>query len=83
MIRYFNLENCEIGYVPTEQELEEKGFPILKWKCNINVGDKMGKVVDGHSIMGRGYFVIEGTSEDDLKQQAESILALFKTKELK
>ena len=32
---------------------------------------------DGHSLMGRGYFVLEGTDEEELKEKAEHIKSMF------
>lgn len=77
LIRYFDFENCMITSIPTQDELVEKGYCILQWECNIKVGDVMEKVVDGHSIMGRGYFVVEGNSEEELCQFANGILESF------
>lgn len=80
-IRYFDFEDGYITSVPTLSELEGSGkCSILKWSCNISVGDYMNKVVDGHSIMGRGFFIVEGDSEEDLLHQSEWILNQFKMK---
>lgn len=82
LIRYFDFENCKICHIPTKEELEEQGYQILQWRCNMKVGDIMEKVIDGHSIMGRGYFVVEGNSEEELYQSADEILARFQTENL-
>lgn len=77
LIRYFDFENCKITYIPTQEELAERGYRILQWQCNIRVGDVMEKVIDGHSIMGRGYFIIEGDSEEELCQLSSKVLNSF------
>ena len=53
------------------------GMPIVIWKCNIQEGEILGRVSDGHSLMGRGYFVLEGESVEELKQKAEQVKMLF------
>ena len=50
---------------------------IICWNCNINDGDYMGKVINGHSIMGRGFFIVESTDENKLIEQSEWILSQF------
>lgn len=83
-IRFFDFENVVIKKVPTFEELKRnKKCNILKWICNIKDGDYIEKVIDGHSIMGRGFFIIEGENEEDLIQQSEWILSQFEcSKEL-
>lgn len=77
MIHYFDLEG-HVEYVPGQQEVEERfGEAIILWKCNIQKGEHLRKVSDGHSLMGRGYFVLEGNDEDELKRKAENIKSLF------
>ena len=55
------------------------GIKPVIWQCNINAGDILLKVSDGHSLMGRGYFVLEGENEETLKETAENIKKLFAT----
>lgn len=78
LIRYFDFENRTVRYVPGECDIAKKtGFNLIKWKCNIKKGDYMNKVTDGHSIMDRGFFVIEGTDEEELQRQGNWILSQF------
>ena len=77
MIHYFDLEG-EVKYVPTQNDVEEKiGCSLVMWNCNIQKEEKLGKVSDGHSLMGRGYFILEGTSEEELKEMARLIKEMF------
>lgn len=77
-IRFFDFENKAIKKVPTLEELKENSdCNIVLWNCNIRAGDYMHEVKNGHSIMGRGFFVIEGNNENDLLKQSEWILAQF------
>ena len=77
MIHYFDLEG-EVCVVPTVKQIEKAvgGKPVV-WQCNIAEGDHLLKVSDGHSLMGRGYFVLEGEKEEALKETAEKIKELF------
>lgn len=62
MIHYFDLEG-DVNYVPSEEEvnrlMQEKGYRLLQWNCRINPGERLEKVSDGHSLMGRGYYILE------------------------
>ena len=80
MIHYFDLEG-QITYAPEQTEVEKVlGKELVIWQCNIKTGDVLSKVSDGHSLMGRGYFVLEGESEADLKEKAEQVKNLFRIK---
>lgn len=74
MIHYFDMEGC-VAKVPGREELKE--FPLIRWECNIKEGEKLGPVSDGHSVMGRGYFILEGSNQAALLMQAEKIKNLF------
>lgn len=77
MIHYFDLEG-EVQAVPDVEQIEKvPGIKPVIWQCNINRGDILSKVSDGHSLMGRGYYVLEGESEDSLKEAAENVKKLF------
>lgn len=80
-IRFFDFENGIIDKVPTLVELEASGkCHIINWNCQIKEGDYMQKVVDGHSLMGRGFFVVKGDSEEDLIKQSNWVLDQFHMK---
>lgn len=82
-IRFFDFENVVIKGIPKEEELRNSGrCNLVQWNCNIKIGDIMNKVVNGHSIMGRGFFIVEGDNEEDLIKQSEWILAQFKREEV-
>lgn len=77
-IRFFDFEDMIIKKVPTIEELEESGrCNMVMWNCNIKPGEIMNKVVNGHSIMGRGFFIVEGIEEKDLIEQSTWVLAQF------
>lgn len=77
MIHYFDLEG-KVENVPSAEEIEEiLGKCLIIWNCNIKVGDNLAKVSDGHSLMGRGYYVLEGKSREELVNGAEQIKNMF------
>ena len=80
MIHYFDLEG-QVLHVPKQAEVEEMlGREVVIWQCNIKEEEVLSKVSDGHSLMGRGYFVLEGECEEELKQRAEDVKKLFQMK---
>lgn len=72
LIRYFDMENCEVTIIPTDEELRKK-YPLVGYECHLNKGYQ-GKVVDGHSVMGRGYFILKGKREEELVELSKRFL---------
>ena len=77
MIHYFDMEGQVLAIPKKEQVEKALGEKIVVWQCNIKEGDVLSKVSDGHSLMGRGHFVLEGESEIELKEKAEKIKEMF------
>jgi len=75
LIRYFDLPMGTVQKVPSEAEL--KGIRLHPYVCNIKPGDKIGKVTDGASIMGRGFYVIEASSRKELDEYSTQVRNLF------
>lgn len=81
-IRFFDFNDVVVESVPTEREIRESlGDDLIKWECNIKTGEHLGKVVNGHSIMGRGFFIVNGKDEADLISKSEWVLAQFKIRQ--
>ena len=60
MIHYFDLEECVVKKVPEPEELKlPEGIVLRAWHCTIRPGDYLEKVTTGHSLMGRGYFILQ------------------------
>lgn len=76
MIRFFDFSDCRMEALPSEKEVKELDY-VRDYVCNIQCGQWLEKVVDGHSIMRRGYFIVEGISKDDLLKKSDFILNLF------
>lgn len=78
MIHYFDMENCFVHKVPKKEELNlPAGVELLAWKCNIKTLDYLEKVTTGHSIMGRGYYIVAAEKESLLLQAADCIRNAF------
>ena len=81
VIRYFDFENVRVNKVPDEKYLLEK-YPLKSWKCNIEPGMILGKVMNGASVMGRGFFVIEASSREELDHYCNDIKNEFELEDV-
>lgn len=85
MIHFFDMEGIA-GTVPDKATVERKateaGTKLLEWNCAIRPGDDLGRVSNGHSLMNRGYYIIEGTytDRDTYRKVADMISGLFEVK---
>ena len=83
MIHYFDMEG-KVDRVPDRTEMEQilqqddGDIALKEYVCHIHEGDVLQPVSDGHSVMGRGYFVLESraeaTEENIQKKPEESSL---------
>ena len=77
-IRFFDFDDVHVKCVPNADDLKHVlGENLVMWNCNISNGDYLGKVVNGHSIMGRGFFVVKGSTEEELIQKSDWVLSQF------
>lgn len=80
MIHYFDMEG-KLRQIPTKEELQNALIPtacrLITYQCHLQQGEFLQPVTDGHSLMGRGYFVIEGESENALRKSAHIVKSLF------
>ena len=89
MIHYFDMQG-EVKQVPDQvqveqtikelQQISKKGLSevsLTKWECRIKEGEILQPVSDGHSLMGRGYFILEGDDQKELALCAEKIKRMF------
>lgn len=74
MIRYFDIEK-EVKRIPERTELYAT-YPLLSYACNLQPG-KVDIVKDGHTLMERGYFIVEGETEQEVCKIADDILREF------
>lgn len=82
MIHYFDMEG-KVNRVPDRAELEqlllrENADMILRdYVCHIQEGDVLKPVSDGHSVMGRGYFIMENrgkAAKENIQKKLEKSL---------
>lgn len=76
MISYFDFEDKVVKSVPNKEYICKK-YPVREWKCTIKEGDVLGRVFDGHSLMYRGFFVIEAGNDEELMKLRIEILNEF------
>ncbi|MCR4740286.1 MAG: ATP-grasp domain-containing protein [Lachnospiraceae bacterium] len=71
IIRYFDMES-EIKRIPDRESLIKK-YSLSEYECNLTPGEKT-KIKDGHSLMGRGFFILKGSSEKEVVDKAAAVL---------
>ena len=76
LIRYFDLAKGTVLSVPDPGELKER-YPLLDYVCHIRPGDQLAEVRDGASVMGRGYYILEGENDAQLDAADERLRAEF------
>ena len=82
LIRYFALPEGIVRHVPAKEELPlPQDVALRAWDCEIRPGDRLGQVINGHSVMGRGYFILEGSTDERLEAAADGILGKFDVNE--
>lgn len=74
MIRYFDIED-EIRRIPDSDQLIEK-YDLLDYECNMTEGE-VRKIKDGHSLMGRGYFILKEKTEGSVCEKADRLLGEY------
>jgi len=77
MIRYFDRKG-KVVRVPSEEEVRLlTGESLAVWDCRLKEGDLLGDVTDGHSLMGRGCFILEEQPSKELWTMSERVMDLF------
>lgn len=76
MIHYFDLQG-EVMDVPTQDQVRQSEPSLIGWECHIRAGEELLPVSDGHSLMGRGYFILEG-EEGELRDKVRRVKVLFR-----
>lgn len=81
MIHYFDM--CGTVHFIPDRKLVEKTVkcPVAAWNCHIQKGDVLPAVTNGHSLMKRGFFILEGKDMKFLKQETERIKQLFQCRQ--
>lgn len=67
MIHYFDMVG-KVCRILSAKEIEQlTGRKVLAYECTLKVGDVLEPVSNGHGLMGRGYYVLEGETSDELR----------------
>ena len=83
LIHYFALPEGVVSRVPQEEKLcLPEGVELRAWDCRIHPGDRLERVTTGHSLMGRGYFILSGGTDEALERAAERVLENFAVEQL-
>lgn len=87
MIHYFDGQGW-VNKIPDKEEIkrllkerssQEKGEQVnlIDWQCNMTEGEMLSPVSDGHSIMGRGYYILEGNRKERMLELSGEIMERF------
>ena len=83
MLRYFDMEHCFVHGIPDRKTVESRlpeGVRLRVWHCNMKLLDYLGSINDEESLLRRGYYICEGTSEKALEEAAAVIRDSFELK---
>lgn len=74
LIGYFDGGDCELTGVPESEEVWDRfKSNLLEYDCRLSLG-QIQKVQDGHTLMERGYFILEGENRGELLQKRQELL---------
>ena len=72
LIKYFDLAEGIVRSLPDKAEIE--AMPgVICYNCMMTAGDRIGMVTDGRSVMGRGFYIVEGPSLADCESVCKEI----------
>lgn len=73
IIRYFDFEG---DWIAADFNLLKDNLGIIDYRCEIN--STLPKVIDGSTIMDRGYAIIEANSKEECIKNANKLISNFK-----
>lgn len=73
---FFDFENMIVEQIPDKNILNKYKW-LRYYECNIGKDSFLEPIVDGNSIMWRGYFIVEGNSIEELNERERIIKDLF------
>lgn len=77
LIRFFDFSNFSVGRVPCEAQIDALDNKPVLYECNIEEGEILSAVSDGHSVMERGYMIFSGGTKMELDAAAQAVMDLF------
>lgn len=72
LIKYFDFTTKKILKTPSENHIY-KNYPVKAYKCNLKKGMALQRVTDSHSVINRGYYIIEGKDRNHLNSISKNI----------
>lgn len=76
LIGYFDSKPCCLQQIPPQEEIRKRfGSRLLQYDCRIHPG-KLQEIRDGHALMERGYYILEGEDREALLHDREQLLKL-------
>ena len=85
LIHYFDGQG-RVNRVPNARQIEQllqngqnsrEQVKLICWHCNVTEGEILQPVSDGHSVMGRGYYILKGSDEQEMLELAGKITNSF------
>ena len=76
IIRYFDFSDVRIKRIPDPVQMF-KQYPLHDYSCSLFPGNRLGSVMDGASLMHRGYFIMEAGDRETLLGLSEELLNEF------
>ena len=83
MLRYFDMEHCFVHGIPDRATIESRlpdGVILRDWECNMRLLDYLGSINDEESLLKRGYYIMDGPSEQKLEEAAAIVRDSFELK---
>lgn len=79
LIGYFDFDDCTISKAPSIEEIKDLlKENLISYECNLKEG-YAEKITNGHSLMGRGFYILEGKNKNELLINREKLLKCFIT----
>lgn len=74
LIGYFDSDPCQLTEIPDTAVLQKQfGNRLLHYDCRMKPGE-LKEIRDGHTLMERGYYILEGQDKAALLQDRERLL---------
>lgn len=70
-------EAIQIEQLLQEEQNNGEQIKLVRWHCNITAGEILSPVSDGHSVMGRGYYILEGDDEKAMLELTTAVTNSF------
>lgn len=80
LIKYFDLKEGIVESLPNPEDIMRRD-DVVCYNCNLGVGESIGKVTDGRSVMSRGFYVVKAATLEEAVISCEEIEKEFVIRE--